>query len=276
MQKSLTVKTTVNTSGPRTVKPVSGVLLYTTLTFGISWAFWIPRMLNAELPAAGLLGILGSFGPSLGAILSVLILQGPGETGALLKKLVRFRFSPWIYLFILLLGPALSGVVFLISIGFLGYSFDSMFLKDTAMIPVGFFYILVLGGPLGEELGWRGFLQERGEALTAPFYASLGIGVVWALWHLPLFFTPGTVQSVIPFWQFLLQSIVLAVLYTWVNWKSGGSVFAAVLFHTSLNFAMGLFPLFQHFTPVMLGFFSLAAAAAILVVTHRGFYFSRK
>ncbi len=263
-------------SGKSTVKPAAGVLLYTALAFGISWALWVPRMLNAELPAAGSLGILGSFGPSLAASISVLFLQGPGKVGALLKKLVHFRFPFWLYLFILGLGPVIGAVVYAISTGLLGYTFDSMFLKEPAIIPLGFFYILALGGPLGEELGWRGYLQEKGEDLAAPFYAALGIGAVWALWHLPLFFTPGTVQSAIPFWQFLLQSVVLAVLYTWVNWKSGGSVFAAILFHTSLNFAMGLFPLFQHFVPVMLGFLGLAVAAAILVVTHRGFFFHRR
>ncbi len=261
-------------SNKKRVNTLSGILLYTVLTFGFSWSLWIPRMLNPELPAAGLLGVLGPFGPSLAAVLSVIILQGPGEVAGLVKKIVRFRFSPWIYLFILALGPVLNALVFLFSTIFLGYSFDSMFLKDPAMIPIGFFYILVLGGPLGEELGWRGYLQERGEALAAPFYTSIGIGIVWAVWHLPLFFTPGTVQFVLPFWQFLLQSIVLAVLYTWVNWKSGGSVFAAILFHTSLNFAMGLFPSFQHFIPAMLGFASLTVTAAILVITHRGFYFS--
>ena len=47
--------------------------------------------------------------------------------------------------------------------------------------------ILVLGGPLGEEIGWRGFLLPHLQQRRSPLLASLIVGAVWFVWHLPLF-----------------------------------------------------------------------------------------
>jgi membrane protease YdiL (CAAX protease family) len=52
--------------------------------------------------------------------------------------------------------------------------------------------LLILGGPLCEELGWRGYLQPRLLAHVAPWQAALPIGTIWCVWHVPLSFTPGT------------------------------------------------------------------------------------
>jgi membrane protease YdiL (CAAX protease family) len=88
---------------------------------------------------------------------------------------------------------------------------------------------------LGEEVGWRGYalpaLQARYGALTS----SVILGVMWALWHLPVFFNPDTLYSNLPFLQFLAYIVPFAVLTTWVFNSTGGSVLMAMFFHAVLN-----------------------------------------
>ena len=63
---------------------------------------------------------------------------------------------------------------------------------------VVFAYVLVLGGPLGEEIGWRGYALDRLQPRFTPMLASVLLGVAWGVWHLPLFFSDGAVQQQIP------------------------------------------------------------------------------
>ena len=100
---------------------------------------------------------------------------------------------------------------------------------------VNFVLVLLLGGPLGEEFGWRGYalpaLQER----YSWRFASLILGVVWGVWHLPLFYIADTAQSHIPFALFMLSTIALSVLFTWLFNRAGGSVLPALVLRTSVN-----------------------------------------
>ncbi|QAA32255.1 CPBP family intramembrane glutamic endopeptidase [Clostridium manihotivorum] len=107
-----------------------------------------------------------------------------------------------------------------------------------------FTFVLFLGGPLGEELGWRGFLLPR---LQKKFYASIIIGFVWTFWHLPLFFIPGTAQNQIPFFLFLLEFTCFATLITWVYNKTDGSLLLTILFHGALNTTSGVVNNFADF-----------------------------
>ncbi len=98
-----------------------------------------------------------------------------------------------------------------------------------------FFVALALTDGLGEETGWRGFalprLLERHRALPA----SLGLGIIWGLWHLPLFWTAGAPlegRSVI---LQLLALPALSLLYTWVFQHTRGSLLLAVLLHAASN-----------------------------------------
>jgi membrane protease YdiL (CAAX protease family) len=111
---------------------------------------------------------------------------------------------------------------------------------------VEFVRILFLGGPLGEELGWRGFalprLQQRHTALTS----SVLLGLVWGLWHIPLYFVPGTGQHEIlrtgtspafAIGGFVTWTIGLSVLLTWLFNQTRGSLIVVILFHAAVNLA---------------------------------------
>lgn len=90
-------------------------------------------------------------------------------------------------------------------------------------------------GAVGEELGWRGYalprLQERYDALVA----SLVLGVVWAVWHLPTFFVEFTGQASLPMEWLLFEIVGASILYAWVVNNADGSVLLAILFHGANN-----------------------------------------
>jgi hypothetical protein len=65
------------------------------------------------------------------------------------------------------------------------------------------------------------------------------VGVVWALWHLPLWTLPGYGWDAIPYWSFALGAISLSVLFTWVLNNTDGSLAMASLMHLAINYGMG-------------------------------------
>jgi len=98
------------------------------------------------------------------------------------------------------------------------------------------FWFLTYG--MGEEIGWRGFALPRMQHGASAARATLVLGLLWALWHLPPFFYLDTYQKMgLWMYPFLAFTIVCGnVVYTWIYNSSGGSVLMAILFHTSFNF----------------------------------------
>src|SRR5262249_8615059 len=93
---------------------------------------------------------------------------------------------------------------------------------------------------LDEELGWRGFALPRMQARRPAFTASLLLGALWGLWHLPLMIAPGlplTTAGLIQLLFFILLVTAWAVLFTWVYNTTNGSLFLMVLMHTVLDIA---------------------------------------
>jgi len=102
------------------------------------------------------------------------------------------------------------------------------------MLPV-LLLILSCTDGLGEELAWRGYALPRLLARHTALAASLILGVVWALWHLPLLWTAGIQDQQLPLWLLLLDVPAKSVLFTWVFLRTRGSVLIAVLLHGSTN-----------------------------------------
>ena len=114
------------------------------------------------------------------------------------------------------------------------------------MVLAEFVRVLFLGGPVGEELGWRGFALPRLQQHRNALDASILLGLIWGLWHLPLYFVLGTGQSellragtspVFAIGGFIGWTIGLSVLFTWLFNQTGGSLIVVILFHASVNLA---------------------------------------
>ncbi len=87
----------------------------------------------------------------------------------------------------------------------------------------------------GEEVGWRGFALPRLLSDLGPWTASAIVGVLWALWHLPLFFMPGMPQFGIPLLSYVPYLIALSIILTILHLSTEGSVVIATLFHGAVN-----------------------------------------
>lgn len=85
----------------------------------------------------------------------------------------------------------------------------------------------------GEELGWRGYALPRLLRRHGALVASLLLGCVWALWHLPKFLVVGGTHE--GFGWFLLDVLAKAVLFTWLFNHTRGSLLLAIIFHASIN-----------------------------------------
>jgi membrane protease YdiL (CAAX protease family) len=95
--------------------------------------------------------------------------------------------------------------------------------------PLSWLAAIVFVMVLGEEIGWRGFALPKLQAALAPLAASIAIGVIWAVWHLPLFFMSGMPQYESPFFAYTLYTIALSIVLTFLATHTAGSVVIATL-----------------------------------------------
>ena len=217
-------------------------------------------------------------GPSLAALVLTAAIAGKPGLTRLLRRVVLWRDPVGWYLFVLLGIPAIFVIGILLVPGALA-SFTPPASADWLVYPgvLGFVGTLVIGGPLFEEPGWRGFALPRLQARWGPLASSLILGVLWAGWHLTEYTEPGfaatngglTAQGV---GAFALALISFSVIMTWVFNHTRGSLLVAILLHTALNWSQlvtsELFPAAgtNEVGPLV----TLSLTALVLVVATRG------
>ena len=91
-------------------------------------------------------------------------------------------------------------------------------------------------GPLGEEFGWRGFALPRLLQRQRPLAAALILGVIWWAWHLPTFFIPALSQSRLSIAIFLVNTVALSVIMTWLYQRTRGDLLLMILVHLAANY----------------------------------------
>ncbi len=215
--------------------------VYLLVTFGSTWLIWSPLLfaeyLSLSLPVPSVVFItLGSFVPSIVALFLTWRYAGGSELRHLLGRAFVWRVSPIWYL-LAIVGPVL---LILLALGghiLLGGSLPEFvpFGARWLIVAVNFVLVFLIGGPLGEEFGWRGVVLPALEARFRPPWDSLILGIIWTAWHLPLFFISDSAQHSLPFWLFALLTMALCILITWVYHCSGDSLLLVILFHTAIN-----------------------------------------
>lgn len=183
------------------------MLAYLALAFGIAWLCQIPVYSSAieGAPAIALLAI-GGAAPSLAAVIVT--------RGAVWRE--TWRRAPLHMLLVAFAGPSLF---MLIAGGITGeLSFGAPNLGA------------LIWPPLGEELGWRGYLQPKLRERFSLRATSLAAGAIWALWHLPT-----SIGSWSDYPAYALSIIVAGVFAGWLWEKSGRSTLVAIAFHAGIN-----------------------------------------
>ena len=206
------------------------------LAFGITWVVWVPRAAGAQL---GVVGQVWTWAPAIAALLAAALTGGRPAVRELGVRLVRWRVG-WQWYLVVILGPAAFSIVVAGVYAFLGGSWVAAVPPalrgetSLALLPL-LLAILALTDGLGEELAWRGFALPRLLSQYNALVASLILGVLWALWHLPLVWTEEATLYQQPIWLLLLDTLAMSVLYTWVFLHTRGSVLLAMLLHAATN-----------------------------------------
>lgn len=214
---------------------------YLLWTFAITWICWGTVVianrfgyLSYGTPIAMILFLIGGNGPP---IASYFLLKRWGEIDgfkAYLKRFFAFRTSGKHYALVL----GFLALHFLIPLA-MGAS------NQTVALYIGLLYIPMnlVGGGL-EEIGWRGILQPELEK-TLPFLPATGlVALIWAVWHLPLWFIAGTYQTTIGFGLFAISVFGLAFALAAIRMVTK-SVFLCIFFHTCVNSFMAVFMMEQ-------------------------------
>jgi len=257
------------------------------LAYALTWLAWSPWYLSED--GIGLLPYDGEsisdylntvaliLGPTLSAFIMTSVTGGRDGVRRLLRRIVLWRVGFRWYLFVLLGIPAIVVLSTVAMPGALA-SFQAAALPSTLLLYVvaGLFFLFA-GGPVFEEIGWRGFALPRLQRLYGPLVGSLVLGVLWALWHLPLFLIPswdtphGNYLDVA---LFVIWAVSTTIVLTWVFNNTKGSVLLAILAHGSINSTAvavyGLFPapaVTGGITGLVIGF---GVAAVVIVVLTRG------
>jgi membrane protease YdiL (CAAX protease family) len=213
-------------------------LFFLIFTFAISFITGFPM---AFVPGKfGELAYLSNFGPALGALLVVGIAEGPDGIRGLVRSLFQWRVSFAWYL-VVLLGPALTMVTAILLYNVFGENDSAQNLNNwISILPqhllvIVSLFLFMMAGIWGEEVGWRGFALPKLQKTYHPLLASLILGAVWAVWHLPAFFVDNSQQAQLGMTYFFLATLGYSILYSWIYNGSKESLFMIWLLHSANN-----------------------------------------
>ncbi len=258
------------------------------MAYAFSWLTWLPLVLSQEglrlwpfhMPW-GTIGVGTLLGPMLSAFIMTGITEGKPGIDRLLSRCILWRMPVRWYLFVLLGIPALILLSIFVLPGAIA-AFRAPAPTFVLVYLVSYVVIFILGGPLGEEPGWRGFALPRWQQRFGPLVGTLILGMLWGLWHLPLFLIPayngagtGFVGISIPFVEFVIGTTALAVIFTWVFNNTRGSLLLVMLLHASINtvsstFLLTLFPSLLGHSPVFRLYIVWIVVALLIIVATRG------
>ncbi|MBN8580145.1 MAG: CPBP family intramembrane metalloprotease [Anaerolineae bacterium] len=212
---------------------------YFFLAYAISWSIGIPLALiaqekvNWEIPFA--VHYLYSYGPMLAALIMTALTKGKSGMVDIFKRLTTWRMRPVWWLLALSPLPAYFLIVIVLRL-IQGTWVDLSLLGQVNFLPnlgIGALFLWIFTYGIGEEVGWRGYALPRLQEKMSALNATLLLGVLWALWHLPIFFYVFDTAIAVG-WFFGLMCG--AILFTWMYNSTDGSLLAVALWHGSFNF----------------------------------------
>lgn len=240
------------------------VLIYFILALLFPWAIYIPYaanetgFLHISIPIE--IVVFAQYGPLLAALLLTGIAKGRIGIQSLLKQALKWRVDLRWYLFVLfitaIIGLAMTLVHLIIgdtvpappdfAVIFNRFAkvIDLPFLRSFATLGImpavlSFFLLAIMNGGVSEEFGWRGYALPQLIRRISPFKTSLIIGILWGLWHTDNIFWADVFKgSLFPFFILfghVLETMAIAVLFTWVYMRTSGSLLLCILFHAAIN-----------------------------------------
>jgi uncharacterized protein len=196
--------------------------VFFTLAYALAWSVFLPMVFFDHPPE---FIIIATFAPTVAALVTHRLASGNYRAfrirstwpRTLSASAIGFGLIVVAYVILPALTTANPGMI-----------------KWRILISLGVYhYSMLLGGPLGEEPGWRGYALPRLEARFGPVRASLLLAFLWTGWHIPLFFYPGWTS--VPAWVYLLILTGTSFILTYSANLSRFGVIAPIATHTAFN-----------------------------------------
>jgi len=191
---------------------------FVALAYALSWSVWLVALVGGGLPMV----VLGAFGPAVAA--GMVTYWTGGSVHEWLRPLAKWRVPRRYYVYALGL-PASLFAVMNAELALFGHGVELGRLSGAIPAYLSTFLFIALLGGGQEEPGWRGFALDRFQARYSPLQATLLLGLVWGLWHLPLYGLG------------FVGPLMFVFFYTWLYNRSG-SVLLCVLLHASFTPAL--------------------------------------
>jgi len=241
--------------------------LFTLIAAALAWIIASPLWISGlglAMPGAPALLVLMMFAPALAALLTEKLVP----SGERFARVVTLRpasgFSHWArYGLVAWLGPIIASVAAValsIATGvlvvdlreFSGFAEQLEQLGATDLPPVGLLVGIQLASmvvapfinvipALGEEIGWRGYLQPR-LAFLGDWGAVVATGVVWGLWHAPVILLgynyPGLPPAIALLFM-VMFCVLVSVLLGWLQ-AASGTVLVPAIAHGFINGTAGI------------------------------------
>ena len=199
----------------------SPVITFFILAFLFTWSL-LPLSYSSIL-----FSLAALCGPAVAAIV-VSLICGKQKWEKFRQRLTDWKISPVWYGLALLLPIVVSALRS--GIEYLAGAHGAIELQPINTLSIVVFILVI-----GEEAGWRGFALPELMPRSGKFRSSLIIGILWAFWHLPLFFMPNMPQFGSPFPAFIFYTIALSVILTFLAVRTRYSVIIATVFHGAVN-----------------------------------------
>ncbi len=246
--------------------------------------FWIIGAYLTHQKGKEKLSMLFMLSGLLVPFIVALVMIYASKNSALIKdlwdRLFLYKIQPSSLILIVLIIPAMFFLATAISLLF-GESTEQFTLAKEFSVMKGWSILGILIpfflAPVLEELGWRGYGVDSLRAHFNLFSTSLLFGLLWALWHLPLFFGKGSYHhelwnhNIVYVVNFFVSIIPMAILINWVYYNNSRSILIAIFVHSAINILSIIFKTEQLtkciFTLLLCG------VSAIVVIIDKDFFF---
>jgi membrane protease YdiL (CAAX protease family) len=215
------------------------LISYFIIAYISTWLLVMPLVLTG----LGILNVniiwhfLGPLGPTISAIIVVYISTKKEGLIRLKNSIIKWRIGIFWILFSALIMPAFLILTLLLNFAFTGnfINLGSYLVNEGITNPLSFIIWIWVGAisyGVFEEIGWRGYALPKLQEKYNPLISTIILAFGWAIWHTPMFFYRLSINMLFGwFYGLFLGAILLTFIYN----STGGSTFAAILFHISNN-----------------------------------------
>lgn len=224
------------------VSSASSLFVFFALAFALMWicffaVAFVP--IPAGSPLGGALILLGAFAPALAALAVTFRAEGRSGVIALLRRITRWSVAAKYYVFALgfMIAVKLTAAMIYRASTNSWPRFDT---SQWYLIP----FAIAFSTPFqaGEEIGWRGYALPRLANRFGLGSASVLLGFIWGVWHLPQFFIRDGDSYRQAFPVFVLQVTAMSVAFAWLYARTNGSLLLTMLLHAAINNSKDIVP----------------------------------